>query len=197
MNVNESVIRPLLSNISVIGLFVIPMITMRLFAEEKRTGTIELLITSPITDWEIIMGKWLAALGLYAAMLAVSLLSVITLFVYGQPDWRPLIVGYLGLLLQGGCLLAIGTFISTWTRNQIVAGVAGFSVCLLLWVLDWVSSFQDSAVAKVVAYMSVLQHYDSFSKGVLDSKDIIYYVSAIFIGLFLTSRSLESLRWRA
>jgi len=170
---------------------------MRLFAEEKRTGTIELLITSPITDWEIIMGKWLAALGLYAAMLAVSLLSVITLFVYGQPDWRPLIVGYLGLLLQGGCLLAIGTFISTCTRNQIVAGVAGFSVCLLLWVLDWVSSFQDSAVAKVVAYMSVLQHYDSFSKGVLDSKDIIYYVSAIFIGLFLTSRSLESLRWRA
>src|ERR1700690_114509 len=117
MNVNESVIRPLLSNISVIGLFVIPMITMRLFAEEKGTGTIELLITSPITDWEIIMGKWLAALGLYAAMLAVSLLSVITLFVYGQPDWRPLIVGYLGLLLQGGCLLAIGTFISTWTRN--------------------------------------------------------------------------------
>ena len=197
MNVNDSVVRPLFSNISVIGLFVIPMITMRLFAEEKRTGTIELLITSPITDWEIIMGKWLAAIGLYAAMLAVSLLSMITLFIYGQPDWRPVLVGYLGLLLQGGCLLAIGTFISTCTRNQIVAGVAGFSVCLLLWVLDWVSSFQDSAGAKVVAYMSVLQHYDSFSKGILDFKDIVYYLSAIFIGLFLTSRSLESLRWRA
>jgi ABC-2 type transport system permease protein len=197
MNVNESVIRPLFSNISVIGLFVIPMITMRLFAEEKRTGTIELLITSPITDWEIILGKWLAALGLYAVILAVSLLSMITLFMYGQPDWRPVLVGYLGLLLQGGCLLAIGTFISTCTRNQIVAGVAGFSVCLLLWVLDWVSSFQDSATAKVVAYMSVLQHFDSFSKGVLDLKDIIYYLSAIFIGLFLTGRSLESLRWRA
>jgi ABC-2 type transport system permease protein len=196
MNVNDSVIRPLFSNISVIGLFVIPMITMRLFAEEKRTGTIELLITSPITDWEIILGKWLAALALYASILLVSMLSMITLFMYGQPDWRPVIVGYLGLLLQGGCLLAIGTFISTWSRNQIVAGVAGFSVCLLLWVLDWVSSFQDSATAKVVAYMSVLQHFDSFSKGVLDSKDIIYYVSAIFIGLFLTGRSLESLRWR-
>ena len=197
MSVNESVIRPLFSNISVIGLFVIPMITMRLFAEEKRTGTIELLITSPVTDLEIILGKWLDALGLYASILGVTVLSMATLFMYGKPDWRPVLVGYLGLLLQGGCLLAIGTFISTCTRNQIVAGVAGFSVCLMLWVLDWLSSFQDSVMAKVMAYLSVLQHFDSFSKGVLDSKDIIYYLSAIFIGLFLTARSLESLRWRA
>ena len=197
MSVNESVIRPLFSNISVIGLFIIPMITMRLFAEEKRTGTIELLITSPLSDLEIILGKWLAAMGLYAAILGVSLLSMASLFLYGKPDWRPIVVGYLGLLLQGGCLLAIGTFISTCTRNQIVAGVAGFSVCLMLWVLDWLSSFQDSVTAKVLAYLSVLQHFDSFSKGVLDSKDIIYYASAIFIGLFLTARSLESLRWRA
>jgi len=197
MSVNEQVIRPIFSNISVIGLFLIPMITMRLFAEEKRTGTIELLVTSPIRDLEIIMGKWLAAMTLYAVMLVVSLLSMATLFVYGKPDWRPMAVGYLGLLLQGGCLLAIGTFISTCTKNQIVAGVAGFSVCLLLWVLDWMSSFQDSVSAKAISYLSVLQHFDSFSKGVLDSKDIIYYVSAIFIGLFLTARSLESLRWRA
>jgi ABC-2 type transport system permease protein len=197
MSVNEQVIRPIFSNISVIGLFLIPMITMRLFAEEKRTGTIELLVTSPIRDLEIIMGKWLAAMTLYTVMLGVSLLSMATLFVYGKPDWRPMAVGYLGLLLQGGCLLAIGTFISTCTKNQIVAGVAGFSVCLLLWVLDWMSSFQDSVSAKAISYLSVLQHFDSFSKGVLDSKDIIYYVSAIFIGLFLTARSLESLRWRA
>ena len=197
MDVNEWVIRPLLSNASVIALFLIPMITMRLFAEEKRTGTIELLVTSPIRDLEIIMGKWLAAMTLYAVMLGVSLLSMATLFVYGKPDWRPMAVGYLGLLLQGGCLLAIGTFISTCTKNQIVAGVASFSVCLLLWVLDWMSSFQDSVSAKAISYLSVLQHFDSFSKGVLDSKDIIYYFSAIFIGLFLTARSLESLRWRA
>ncbi len=197
MSVNDSVIQPVLSNISVIGLFMIPMMTMRLFAEEKRTGTIELLVTSPITDWEIILGKWLAALVLYASMLGLSLLSIATLFLYGSPDWRPMLVGYLGLLLQGGSLLAIGTFISTCTRNQIVAGVAGFSVSLLLWVLNWVSSFQDSAAAKVVAYMSVLQHFESFARGVLDSKDILYYLSAIFIGLFLTGRSLESLRWRA
>ena len=197
MSVNEQVIRPIFSNISVIGLFLIPMITMRLFAEEKRTGTIELLVTSPIRDLEIIMGKWLAAMALYAVMLGVSLVSMATLFLYGRPDWRPIAVGYLGLLLQGGCLLAIGTFISTCTKNQIVAGVASFSVCLLLWVLDWMSSFQDSVSAKAISYLSVLQHFDSFSKGVLDSKDIIYYLSAIFIGLFLTARSLESLRWRA
>jgi ABC-2 type transport system permease protein len=197
MSVNDSVIRPLFSNISVIGLFLIPMITMRLFAEEKRTGTIELLVTSPLSDLEIILGKWLAAMGLYTCMLVISALSMATLFIYGKPDWRPILVGYLGLLLQGGCLLAIGTFISTLTRNQIVAGVASFSVCLMLWVMDWLSSFQDSVVAKVMAYLSVLTHFDSFSKGVLDSKDIIYYGSAIFIGLFLTARSLESLRWRA
>src|ERR1035438_459832 len=130
MSVNESVIRPLLSNISVIGLFLIPMITMRLFAEEKRSGTIELLVTSPVKDLAIIMGKFLAALTLYAAMLGLSLISMATLFLYGKPDLRPMMAGYLGLLLLGGSLLAIGTFISTCTKNQIVAGVAGFSVCL-------------------------------------------------------------------
>ena len=197
MSVNDSVIRPLLSNISVIGLFLIPMITMRLFAEEKRSGTIELLITSPVKDLSIIMGKLLAALTLYAAMLGLSLISMATLFLYGKPDLRPMVAGYLGLLLLGGSLLAIGTFISTCTKNQIVAGVAGFSVCLMLWVLDWLSSFQDSVAGKVFSYLSVLQHFDSFSKGVIDSRDVIYYLSAIFIGLFLTARSLESLRWRA
>jgi gliding motility-associated transport system permease protein len=197
MNVNDSVVRPLLGNFSVVGLFVIPMIAMRLFAEEKRTGTIELLATSPVRDWEIIAGKWLAAMGLYAATLGITLISMATLFIYGNPDWKPLLVGYLGLLLQGGTLLAVCAFISTTTKNQIIAGVGGFGVCLLLWVLGWMSSFQDSAVGKVMSYFSIVEHFDSFGKGVLDSKDIIYYVSAIFIGLFLTARSLEAFRWRS
>lgn len=197
MSVNDSVVRPLLGNFSVVGLFVIPMIAMRLFAEEKRTGTIELLATSPVRDWEIIAGKWLAAMALYAATLAITLISMATLFIYGQPDWRPLLVGYLGLLLQGGTLLAVCAFISTTTKNQIIAGVGGFGVCLLLWVLGWMSSFQDSAAGKVVSYFSIVEHFDSFSKGVLDSKDIVYYLSAIFIGLFLTARSLEAFRWRS
>lgn len=197
MDVNEWVIRPLLSNLSVIGLFMIPMITMRLFAEEKRSGTIELLATSPVRDIEVIIGKWLAAVVLYASVLALSGLSVATLFLYGKPDLAPILTGYLGLLLQGGALLAIGTFISTTTKNQIIAAFATFAICLLLWVLDWVSSFETAAWAKVIAYMSVITHLDPFAKGVLDSKDIIFYLSVIFFGLFLTARSMESLRWRA
>ncbi|HWZ34108.1 MAG TPA: ABC transporter permease subunit [Bryobacteraceae bacterium] len=197
MDVNEFVVRPVFSNISVIGLFLIPMITMRLFAEEKRTGTIELLLTSPISDLSIILGKWIGGMILYTAMLGLSALSMLVLFAYGQPDWHPIAIGYLGLLLQGGALLAIGTFISNCTKNQIVAGVAGFAICLLLWVLDWVSSFETSIGARILSYLSVLQHFDSFGKGVLDSKDIIYYLSVIFVGLFLTARSMESLRWRA
>lgn len=197
MDVNEWVIRPLLSNVSVVGLFMIPMITMRLFAEEKRSGTIELLATSPVRDIEVILGKWLAAVTLYASVLAISALSVATLFLYGKPDLAPIVTGYLGLLLQGGALLAIGTFISTTTKNQIIAAFATFAVSLLLWVLDWVSSFETAAWAKVIAYMSVITHLDPFAKGVLDSKDIIFYVSVIFLGLFLTARSMESLRWRA
>ncbi len=197
MSVNEYVIRPLLSNISVVGLFFIPMITMRLFAEEKRMGTIELLATSPIRDIEVIIGKWLAALILYVVMLAFTAVNFAFLFKYGNPDWRPLAIGYLGLLLQAGGLLAVGTFISTLTKNQIIAGAATFGVCLMLWVMEWVAGYETAPWAKVLAYMSVITHFESFAKGVLDSKDALYYVSLIFLGLFLTSRSMESLRWRS
>ena len=197
ISVNEYVIRPLLSNIGVVGLFFIPLITMRLFAEEKRLGTIELLATSPVRDIEVIIGKWLAALILYATLLLVTAINFAFLFRYGNPDWKPLAIGYLGLLLQAGGLLAVGTFISTLTKNQIIAGAATFGACLLLWVLEWPAGFESAGWAKVLAYMSVITHFESFSKGVLDSKDAIYYVSLIFFGLFLTSRSLESLRWRS
>jgi ABC-2 type transport system permease protein len=197
MNLNEQIVRPLLSNVSVIGLFLLPLITMRLFAEEKRSGTIELLMTSPVTDFQILLGKWLAAMLMYGAMLLVACLNFVFLFAYGKPDWRPMLVGFLGLLLQAGGLLAIGTFISTLTKNQIIAGAATFGVCLLLWVMEWVSAYDSTATAKVMAYLSIVSHFESFSKGVLDSKDIIFYCSVIFLGLFLTARSLESLRWRA
>jgi len=197
MDVNEYVIRPLLTNASVIGLFLIPMITMRLYAEEKRSGTIELLMTSPVRDLEIVLGKWLAALVLYASILGISGINLGILYAFGRPDWKPILVGYLGLLLQGGCLLAIGIFISTTTKNQIIAGGATFAVCLMLWVLDWVSAYDQSAWAKVISYLSVVTHFEPFSKGVVDSKDVIFYLSMIFFGLFLTARSVESLRWRA
>src|ERR1700719_481338 len=197
MNLNEMVIRPLLSNVGVVGLFFIPMITMRLFAEEKRSGTIELLATSPVRDIEIIIGKWLAALILYMVMLAFSAVNFAFLFKYGNPDWRPLAIGYLGLLLQAGGLLAVGTFISTLTKNQIIAGAATFGVCLMLWVMEWVAGYETAPWAKVLAYFSVISHFESFAKGVVDTKDAVYYLSLIFLGLFLTSRSMESLRWRS
>lgn len=197
MNLNEQIIRPLLSNVSVIGLFMVPLITMRLFAEEKRTGTIELLATSPVRDSEIIIGKWLAALLLYCCLLLFTALNFAFLFRYGNPDWKPLLVGYLGLLLQTGALLAIGTFISTTTKNQIIAGAATFGVCLLLFVFGWVAGFDNSTWARVLSYTSVGTHFESFVKGVIDSKDAIYFLAVIFLGLFFTARSMESLRWRS
>ena len=197
MNVNEQVIAPLFSNIAVVGLFLIPLISMRLFAEEKRQGTIELLITSPVRDLQIILGKWLASVIMYCALLAVLAADYSFLFMYGNPDWKPVATGFLGIVLQGACLLAFGAFISTLTRNQIVAGAVGFALALVLWILNWTTSFGNSVAVQVLNYLSIVSHMDSFSKGVIDTKDIIYYLSMIFLGLFLTARSLESLRWRA
>jgi len=197
MNLNEQVIAPLFSNIAVVGLFLIPLISMRLFAEEKRQGTIELLVTSPVHDLEIVLGKWLAAVLMYASLLVVLLLDFSFLFIYGSPDWKPVVTGLLGILLQGACLLALGTFISTTTRNQIVAGAVGFALALVLWILNWTTSFGNSDTVQVLNYLSIVSHMDSFSRGVIDTKDLIYYLSMIFLGLFLTTRSLESLRWRS
>jgi ABC-2 type transport system permease protein len=197
MNLNEQVLRPLLANVNVIGLFFIPLITMRLFAEEKRSGTIELLTTSPITDVEVILGKWLSALIMYALMLFTTVLEILLLLRYGNPDWKPLAIGYLGLLLQAGGLIAIGTFISTTTKNQIIAGAVTFGICLLLWVLGWVSQYENATWAQVLSYMSVIPHFESFAKGQLDTKDAIFDLTVIFLGLFFTARSMESMRWRS
>ena len=197
MNLNDFIIRPLLMNVSVIILFLMPMITMRLFAEEKRSGTMELLLTAPLRDLEIILGKWLAALLLYLCLLAISALNLLFLFLHGQPDWRALLVGYLGLLLLGAAFLGLGSFISTLTKNQIVAASLTFGFFLLLWVLDWVSSYSTGRAGRMLAYLSITTHFESFAKGVLELKDAIYYLSVIFLGIFLTARSMESLRWRS
>jgi len=197
MNINEQIIRPLLGFASTIALFLVPMITMRLIAEEKRTGTIELLMTSPVKDYEIIIGKWLGALLLYAGVLGMSMLNIAMLFAWGKPDLKPVLVGYLGLLLQGGCLLAIGTFISATTRNQIIAGGVTFFVCLLLWLLSWFTAFDTGVVNQVINYLSIVTHMENFQKGVIDSKDVVFYLSMIFFALFMTSRAMESLRWRS
>lgn len=197
MNVNDMAIAPALNTASVIMLFLVPMISMRLFAEETRQGTMELLLTSPIRDYEIVIGKWLGAMAMYSALLLISILGIALLYSYGSPDPKPLAAAYLGMFLQGGCLLAIGTFISTTTKNQIVAAGATFATCLLLWVIDSNSSFSQATWVKVIGYASVLSHLEPFLRGVIDSKDVIFYLTMIFLGLFLTTRSIESLRWRS
>jgi ABC-2 type transport system permease protein len=197
MSINDRIVVPVLSNIAVIALFLIPLLAMRLFAEEKRQGTIELLTTSPVYDLEIILGKWLSAVLMYGALLVLLLADFSFLFIYGNPDWKPVALGFLGLLLQGASILSLCTFISTLTKNQIVAAAIGFALSLILFVLSWATAFESSAVSQVLSYLSIVSHFDSFSRGVLDSKDIIFYLSMIFFGLFLTARSLESLRWRA
>ena len=196
VNINSMAIRPLLQNVSVVALFVLPLITMRTYAEEKRSGTIELLLTSPLTDFQIIMGKFFGALALYAIMLSVTLIHLAILFIYGRPEWKPILTAYLGLLLLGGCFLAAGLFISSLTKNQIVAGMVTFAVFLFLWVITWIGSFSGPTADKLTNYLSIIDHFDDFGKGVIDTTHVIYYVSFITFGLFLTAKSVDSERWR-
>jgi ABC-2 type transport system permease protein len=195
-NVNQQMIRPVLQNAAVVLLFVLPMLTMRTYAEERRSGTIELLLTSPLTDVQIILGKFLGALALYAVMLAASATNVLWLFAFGRPEWGPILSGYLGLLLFGGAFIAIGLLISSLTSNQIVAGAVSFTLFLLLWIVDWVSSFTGPDVGNVLSYLSITSHLDEFLGGVLETKNIIYYLSFITFGLFLTAKAVDSQRWR-
>lgn len=196
VNINQFMIRPLLQNVALINLFLLPMITMRAYAEEKRSGTIELLLTSPVSDLQIIFGKFLGAIGFYAALLAVTMVYIGILFAFGTPEWRPVVTGYLGLLLMGGCFLSVGLFISSTTRNQVVAGAATFVVFLLLWIISWLGQSAGPAMASVLEYLSIVWHFEDFSKGVIDTKHVVYYLSFITFGLFLTMKSVDTERWR-
>jgi ABC-2 type transport system permease protein len=197
MTINDYVIRPLFQGVlSIVLLLVIPLITMRLYAEEKRSGTIELLLTSPVTDFQIIMGKFLGALTLFGAMVAITFVYVSTLFVFGNPSAKPLIAQAVGLLLFGASLLALGMWISTFTKNQIIAAVVSFAVFLLIYVLNWVTAYSSGAFSKVLAYLALTTHFEGFAKGVVDLKDLVYYLSVIALGVFLTARSVEALKGR-
>jgi len=195
-NVNQQMIAGLLQTTATIILFVMPMITMRTYSEEKRSGSIELLLTSPVTDVEIILGKFFGALGLYIAMLAVTLLYMAILFVYGNPEWRPLVAAYLGLLLMGAAFVSIGLLISSTTSNQIVAGVVTFVVFLLFWIIGWFADTAGPTIGPITSWLSITEHFDDFSKGIIDTKHVLYYLSLITFGLFLTAKSVDTERWR-
>jgi ABC-2 type transport system permease protein len=197
LSLNEYVIRPVLAGVlTVVLLFLIPLITMRLFAEEKRSGTIELLLTSPLTDMEIILGKFLGSLFLFAVLEALTFSYFAVLFIYGNPNAKPLLANALGMLLYGSALLALGMWISTFTKNQIIAGAVGLAGFLLLYLLDWVTAYSSSAVGQVMSYLALTTHFDNFSKGVIQLSDVVYYLSVVALGIFFTARSMEALKGR-
>jgi len=196
LSITDNVMRPLFTNMSVVLLFFIPMLTMRLFAEEKRAGTMELLLTYPVRDGEVLAGKFLAAAALYLLLLALTFLYPGLVAYFTRVEWGPILTGYLGLVLVGSTFLAVGLLISSLTENQIVAGFGTFGVLLAFWVIGWGAEFAGGNLRTVLQYLSVTEHMDGFSRGLVDTKDLVYYGSAIALALFLALRSLESKRWR-
>jgi ABC-2 type transport system permease protein len=196
LSVTDNVMRPLFTNMSVVLLFFMPMLTMRLFAEEKRSGTIELLLSYPVRDGEVLAGKFLAAGALYLLLLALTLLYPGLVAYFTRLEWGPILTGYLGLALNGAAFLALGVLVSSLTENQIVAGFGTFALLLALWVIGWGAEFAAGPLRTVLQYVSITEHMDGFSRGTIDTKDLVYYASATGLSLFLTLRSLESKRWR-
>jgi ABC-2 type transport system permease protein len=190
------VAKSLLQTDRVILLLIIPMLTMGLFAEEKKRGTIELLLTTPVGHLQAIAGKFLASLTFLLILLLTNGITLLPLFLYGQPDWQPILSGFIGMFLYGMTLTAIGLFISTLTENQIVAVILTFGVSLILWIVDYISTSMTGVAKSVIDYISIINHLDDFIKGVVDTSHIIYYVTFTFVGLFLAYRSLESMRWK-
>lgn len=186
----------MLYTLAVIFLFLVPMTTMALFSEEKKRGTIELLLTSPITDLQIVLGKFLAASTFYLVLMASSLVEIGFLFAFSDPAAGPIFTAYTGIFLYGLAVIAIGMFISTLTENQIVAGVITFGVTMALWLIQAISASAEGTSKAILEYLSIVGHLEDFLRGVLDTSHVIFYISLMLVGLFLTYRSLDSLRWR-
>jgi ABC-2 type transport system permease protein len=196
INMTDVVVRPLAQNMGIVLLFVTPLTTMRLFSEEKRSGTIELLLTFPIGDLGVILGKYFASLLLLLLMLAGTLPAIWLMFKFGPPDVGPLFGGYLGLFLMGAAFMALGMFISSLTENQIVAGAISFGMALLFWILSWTSTFTGETAGAVLKQLSILEHLEALNKGVIALSDITFFVLFIAFFLFMTARSVEASRWR-
>ncbi len=195
--VNQADLRDVFSVIvPLIYLFFIPAITMRVIAEEKKSGTIELLVTMPVRDVEIVLGKYLATLILLASALTLTLAYPMTIAMLGDPDGGALIGGYLGLLLMGAAYLAIGIFTSGLTPNQIVAFITGFALIFVFFMLDKVIIFFPGSLASILEYASVTYHFENLARGVIDTRDLVYYGSIITLFLFLAVRTLEARKWR-
>lgn len=196
LNLNEMVVVQFFAVMDFIWLLIVPMLTMRLYAEEKKTGTIELLMTSPISSVEVLLGKFFACFSLYSIIVSLTMVYFVILEAYGSPDWGPIFSGYLGYLFLGATFISVGILASAVTENQIVAVLLSFGILLLFWLIDWSASFAGPTAAKILQYMSFIEHLEDFQRGVIDSKDVVFYLSFSFFCLFLTTRVVESRRWR-
>ena len=191
-------LRAFLGLLALLSLFFMPMITMGLFAEERKRGTMELLMTSPIREVDIVLGKFFASLTLFVVMLLPTATCVLFTWLHSdpRPPLRIVLVGYLGVLLFGGCLLALGSFLSSLTESQIVAAALTFAIFLFLWVISFGTRDTESVLGQTVQYISVIGHLDDFERGIIDTSGLVYYLSFIVFFVFLTVRSIDSLRWR-
>lgn len=190
-------LQPVFHNTVVTLLLIAPAITMRLISEERRSGSIELLMTSPVTETQVVLGKYLGSLVLYAAMLGLTLQYPIILSRLGVSDRGPMISGYLGMFLIGATLLAVGLVASVLTKNQILAAIGGFTATLILFIIGWASNMgSTSTLSEVLRYLSIQDHFEQFTKGLISSRDVIFFLSMIGFCLFLSVRSLTAVKSR-
>jgi len=195
MNLNTRVIDPLLHDLSIVLLIVMPALTMRVFAEEKRTGTYELLLTAPVRTGEIVAGKFLAAAAFTLVMIALAWIFPLILVVFGNPEVGVMFAGYLGLALLALAFVSVGLFTSSLTQNQIIAAISSFGLLILLYVISWPAEGNTTA-GTVLRYLSLPDHFSTMTRGVIDTTDLVFFFSVILVALFLTQRSVESARWR-
>jgi ABC-2 type transport system permease protein len=189
-------LRPVLNNFSVTFLLAGPLLTMRLIAEEARSGTLELMLTQPIRDVELVIGKYLGSVTFLAFMLAMTLYFPFLLQMFGNPDRGPIIGGYLGVLLQGMAFLAIGLMASALTQNQIIAAAVTFVALLMLWLSDALSRQFSGVAGQVAQYISITKRFEDMPRGVIDTKDIIFFLTVIAVCLFVTTQIVSARRWR-
>ncbi|MCD6288837.1 MAG: ABC transporter permease subunit [Candidatus Hydrogenedentes bacterium] len=197
INFTEMVINPVLMNTSIVMLFVLPILTMRLFAEEKRLGTAELLFSYPLRDTDVLLGKFAASVTVFTIMLGLTGINMCLLIHYGDPEIGPMLVGHLGLWLMGVSFISLGIFISSLTESQVVAAVGGLGSLLLLWVISWAGERAGQGLRQLFEQVSIYYHFGNMAKGVIETNDIVYYVMFTVLFLFLTTRSLESKKWRS
>ncbi len=195
-NYSDTSIRGFLDAAQILILLFAAVLTMRLIAEERKLGTWELLLTVPVRDTEIVLGKFLGCLAVLTGMLLLTLYYPILLMVFGDPDLGPIITSYLGLFLLGCAALAVGIFASSLTSNQIVAAVVGGGILFILWFLGIAGNFVPGALGEVLSYISLSHHFPDFVRGIVDTKAIVYYLSVTALFLYMAIRSTETDRWR-